>query len=304
MIQSIVKPNFFIVGAPKCGTTALSDYLRTHPHIYVSNPKEPHYFAEDFEQYRLVKSLEEYLGLFQDCQPNNRLVGEASVFYLYSSVALKNIYKFNPQAKIIVMLRNPVELVYSFHSQLLYTADENEKNFEKAWHLQSLRERGNKIPRLCREPSLLQYAAIGKLGEQIDKLLTIFPPEQIKIIWFEDFVKSTDEVYESILNFLEVPIDQKTDFQPINQNKVHRLEWLGKFTAKPPVYLTKLAMKAKKFLGIERLGIIEQMRSVNTQKNPRKTLDKNFHLELVEEFREDIKKLSQLHNRDLSHWLI
>ena len=138
----------------------------------------------------------------------------------------------------------------------------------------------------------------------MERLLTIFPHQQIQVIWFEDFVKSTKKVYENILDFLEVPIDNKADFQRINQNKVYKLDLLGQFTAKPPIHLTNVVMKAKKALGIERLGIIEKMRSINTQTNTRKTLDKNFRLELVEEFREDITKLSQLHNKDLSHWLI
>ena len=106
-------PNFFIVGAPKCGTTALCEYLKYHPNVFMSTPKEPHYFAEDFERYRHVKTEDKYLALFGDCNDRHLMIGEASVFYLRSTRAVSLIRDFNPDAKIIVMLRNPVDMVYS-----------------------------------------------------------------------------------------------------------------------------------------------------------------------------------------------
>ncbi|MGB3639413.1 MAG: sulfotransferase [Rivularia sp. (in: cyanobacteria)] len=75
-----MKPNFFIVGAPRCGTTALSEYLRSHPNIYVSQPKEPHYFAADLDNCRFTKTLEEYLSLFKFADSSHMAIGEASVF--------------------------------------------------------------------------------------------------------------------------------------------------------------------------------------------------------------------------------
>ena len=142
----MTKPNFFIIGAPKCGTTALSEYLKDHPQIYFSDPKEPHYFTFDFEQYRLTKTLEEYLELFAAATPQHQAVGEGSVFYLYSSVALEKIREFDPQAKIIVMLRNPIDMIYSFHSQLLFSADESETSFEQAWRTTGYTTAGKKYP--------------------------------------------------------------------------------------------------------------------------------------------------------------
>ena len=85
------KPNFFIVGAPKCGTTALASYLNEHSKIFVSNPKEPHYFATDFPRYRLYDSLKQYLDIFNDAKSENVAIGEASVFYMYSRGYKKNI---------------------------------------------------------------------------------------------------------------------------------------------------------------------------------------------------------------------
>ncbi|MDJ0897392.1 MAG: sulfotransferase [Xenococcus sp. MO_188.B8] len=299
-----MKPNFFIVGAPKCGTTALSDYLRDHPNIYFSEPKEPHYFAQDFEKYRLTKTLEEYLSLFDESTSNHTAIGEGSVLYLFSSVALKKIYEFDSQAKIIVMLRNPVDLVHSFHSQQLFSADEDEQSFEKAWRLQDIRQQGKHIPRKNRHTIFLNYTAIGRLGEQVERLLAIFPPEQIKIIWFEDFVKSTKKVYIDVLNFLGVPEDNRTEFIRINENKTHKLRLVGRFSQKPPAFLSNVALKAKDILGIERLYILDTIRSLNTMIASREPLANDLRAELTEEFADDIKKLSQLLDKDLNHWLV
>lgn len=215
-----MKPNFFIVGAPRCGTTALSDYLRSHPNIYISQPKEPHYFAEDLiKNRRFAKKLEEYLSLFKFADSSHMAIGEASVFYLYSSIALQRIREFNPNAKIVVMIRNPIDLVYSLHSQLLYIESEDRVNFEDAWDLQDVRKLGQEIPPLCRGEKLLQYSEIGKLGAQIEKLFEIFPRCQILVINFERFSSFTKDVYEQVLTFLGVPSDGKEYFPRINSNK-------------------------------------------------------------------------------------
>ncbi|MCC0177427.1 sulfotransferase domain-containing protein [Waterburya agarophytonicola K14] len=297
------KPNFFIAGAPKCGTTALSEYLRDHPNIYISEPKEPHYFTFDFEQYRVTKTWSEYSGLFSESTAKHTAIGEGSVFYLCSTVALDKIKEYDSQAKIIVMLRNPVDMIYSFHSQLVFTADESEKSFEKAWRLQATRKQGKQIPSQCREAAFLQYAEMGKLGEQVERLQTIFPAEQVKIILFEDFVKSTKDVYDEVLEFLAVPNDERTEFVRINENKTHKMGAVGNFTAKPPALLTNVALKARDMLGIKELGILDTIRSFNTKVAAREPLSEDLRADMMEEFSTDIQKLAQLINRDLSHWL-
>ena len=299
-----MKPNFFMVGAPKCGTTALSEYLRTHPNIYMSVPKELFYFADDFPAYREAETEEEYLEkFFRDVLPQHQAVGEASALYLYSSVALKNLYQFNPKAKIMVMLRNPVDIVYSYHSQLLYDGDENEPDFEQAWRLQASRKQGKNISGFCREPRLLQYAEFGKLGQQVERLFDIFPREKIHIIWFEEFASSTSLVYEKVLKFLEVPSDNRTEFERVNVNKVHKSSLLGLVTQKTPKFLINAAMKTKQVMGFSRWGVMDAIRSFNSEATTRKALSADFKSELIAEFATDIQKLSHLLDKDLNHWL-
>lgn len=296
------KPNFFIVGAPKCGTTALSEYLKSHPNVYLSSPKEPHYFAEDFNHTQF-KTLDKYLELFAgqgDCQ----VVGEASVHYLCSAVALANIYDFNPEAKIIAMLRNPVELVYSYHSQLLYNTGEDEPSFEKAWRLQATRQLGNNIPKRCANPRVLQYQEIASLGSQVEKLLQIFPASQVKLVLFEDFKASPAKVYQEVLAFLELPPDNRTKFPKVNANRSNKITWLGILTEKTPAPLIKTAKVAQTVLGVKTFGIMNRLRNLNTSQQERQTLSPTFRAELTEAFREESQKLAQILQRDLSDWLV
>ena len=297
------KPNFFIAGAPKCGTTALSQYLQSHPNIFISTPKEPHFFAEEF-YIPQITTWSEYLSLFEDVQPQHKVIGEASVHYLCSELALSKIYQYNPDAKILAMLRNPVDLVYSYHSQLLYNiGEENEADFEKAWHLQTARQQGQNIPPLCCSPATLQYKNIGALGTQIEELFSIFPKQQIKVILFDDFKTSTQSVYEDVLTFLEVPNDNQTDFPQINKNRRHLIPFLGKLTEKPPAVLVATADRLKKILGIESLGIVNKIRNINREEFERPPLDPQFRSYLVDEFKDEVSKLSNILNQDLSHWL-
>src|SRR6185437_15169184 len=122
-----MRPTFFIVDAPKSGTTALDSYLADHPSIHMARPKEPHYFATDLPRYRDVSTESDYIRLF-DTKGEEKIGGDASVFYLYSNEAIRLIKRFDSGAKLILMLRNPVDIVHSFHSQLLFGGDEEIKS--------------------------------------------------------------------------------------------------------------------------------------------------------------------------------
>lgn len=247
-------PNFFIAGMPKSGTTALYEYLRAHPNIFMSSLKEPHFFATDLTflfakdaPYRCVDNLDEYLKLFESVSDKHYAVGEASIWYLFSKEAIKNIYKFNNKAKIIAILRNPLDLVYSLHSYLVYAFNENEKDFKKAWYLQKERGKGHKLPKQGVHLGFLQYAQVGKLGEHVERLKYIFPNEQVKLILFDDFKSSPKAVYEDVLSFLEVPSDGRTDFPPpVNENPVHKISWLGFLFQRPPRILRKIIKALEK----------------------------------------------------------
>jgi hypothetical protein len=298
------KPNFFIAGAPKCGTTALYQYLRSHPNVFMPQLKEPHFFSDDLITHQFVRTLDEYIQLFAEASPQQSHVGEASASYLLSSAAIPAIREFNPGAKIIAMFRNPVEVVHSFHSQLLYWSEETEPDFERAWRLQERRRQGIDVPRTCREPFWLQYNDVGRFGTQAQRLLSVFPPEQVKVILFDDFASSPQRVYQEVIDFLGAPPDERTEFPRINENKRARLTWLRDFYRKPPPFLRQTFRHLKQSaVGKYAIGLKEWIIDFNTARERRRPLSPAFRAELVETFRDEVALLSQIVGRDLSHWV-
>lgn len=298
------KPNFFIVGAPKCGTTALYEYLRHHPNIYMSKLKEPHFFANDLGSYPAAKTLEDYTKLFAESGQEHLRVGEASVYYLRSLVAIPNIREFNPEARIIAMFRNPVEMVYSLHSQLVYVSEETVSDFETAWRLQDRRSQGLDLPPASRGSFLVQYAEIGRFGTQTQRLLSTFPREQVKLILYDDFAASPRDVYDEVIQFLGIPHDNRTDFPQVNENKRARMGWLRNFYRKPPPALRNAVRGLKQAVGGEGISAVKKkMVDLNTVKARRPPLSPELRAELVAAFRDEVALLSRLLNRDLSHWV-
>jgi hypothetical protein len=298
-----LKPNFFIVGAPKCGTTALYAYLRHHPNIFMSAVKEPHFFAKDLGTYPRIKTLEDYTRLFDGSTEQHLRVGEASVYYLRSEVAPANIHAFNPEAKVVAMFRNPVEMVHSFHSQLLDWSEENEPDFETAWRLQERRRRGLDLPPRSRGAFLVQYEEVARFGSQTKRLLSIFPRDQVKLILYDDFTASPAAVYQDTLDFLGVPHDGRTEFPRINENKRARIAWLRRLYRKPPTVLRDVVRGLKQAGGAEEITELQKkIVELNTVKERRPPLSPELRGELVETFREEVALLSRLLNRDLSHW--
>jgi hypothetical protein len=270
----------------------------------MSAVKEPHFFAKDLGTYPRIKTPEEYAEIFAESTEQHLVVGEASVYYLRSSVAIPNIREFNPGARIIAMFRNPVEMAYSLHSQLLYVSEEREPDFETAWRLQERRSRGIDLPSAIRSPFLVQYAEVGRFGTQTERLLSLFPRSQVKLILYDDFAASPQQVYNEVVDFLGIPHDNRAEFPRINENKRARMAWLRHFSRKPPPVLREAYLNIKQALGPEGLDAIKRkVVNLNTVKERRRPLSPRFRAELVETFREEVGLLSRLLNRDLSHWV-
>lgn len=298
------KPTFVIAGAPKTGTTALSEYLRAHPNVYMSWPKEPHYFAEDFPNKRAMVTEAEYLALFDGATEQHMAIGEASVFYLSSDVALKKLREFCPAVKIIVMFRNPVDFLQSMHAQLVYNREEDEVDLESAWRLIDQRRAGQRIPASCREPKMLEYDELANFGAQYERLLSVFPKEQVLTIFFEDFVRDPAAAYASVLQFLGLPEYRLPEFRPVNERKVHRIGWIGNFTQHPPELplVRPLVRFAKRALGVSELGLMDRIRNWNRKTPTKRTVDPQFRRELLNFYRTDIETLARLTQRDLAAW--
>jgi hypothetical protein len=298
VMKKEITPNFFLIGAPKCGTTALSEYLGKHPNVFFSNPKEPEYFATDFEG-RVITNERDYLRLFQTADPSRHwAIGEGSVLYMFSKVAVSNILQFQPNAKFIVMLRNPTDLVISLHAQLLTVGNENLFSFLDAWNAESDRHVGKRIPVGCRDPQWLYYSEWGKLGTQLKKVLEIVPQRQLKVILFDDFVRDTPSVYRDVLEFLDLPDDGRTEFPKINERRSPRIFLLQTFLG--TVMRFWLPLRTKLTLG-KGFGFGNYLTKLNTT-TAEKNRDPEVHQVLAKFYKDEVLLLESLLNRDLGDW--
>ncbi len=242
------KPNFFIVGAPKCGTTSLAAWLAEHPAVFMSEPKELQFFSSDI---RIAHrdDLDHYEAFFRRTSDKHLAVGEASTCYLRSRVAVPAILRYSPSARFIVSLRNPIDMAVSWHGQTVFEARETERDFAKAWALQSERRSGRSIPPHCHEPSSLFYGEVCKLGEQTERLLAHVVPEQVLIVTVDELRADPRNVYLRILRFLNIPDDGRMQFPTLNAARTVP-PWLS--------ILTRHVSDAKRRLGIQAgLGLVK-----------------------------------------------
>jgi hypothetical protein len=290
------KPNLFILGAPKCGTTSISEWLGTHPQIFMCKRKEPHYYNKD-HNYNSMLNYNHYLSLFKNAKDEHKIIAEASVWYLYSEVATKNILNdSNKDVRFIVLLRNPVQMAYSLHEQQVFNLNEPEKDFKKAWDLQDKRRNNKRVGLTTRDSKLLLYGDICKLGNQVERLLKLVERSKVKFILLDDIKKDTLNIYKEILDFLEVDYDEKIDFHVANTGKVRKSKILA--------LIVKMLGYFKQRLKITKgFGILNKTNRTNKKDYKRKSLDEEFKNELESFFENDIKKLGSLINRDLQMWL-
>lgn len=293
-------PNFFIIGAPKSGTTALSEYLREHPNVFISHPKEPHYFASDMIDHRSIENIEDYLVLFNHAQEQHMAIGEASVWYLYSKKAIQNLAIFAPKAKIIVMLRKPVDMVYSMHSQHLHSLGEDIESFEKAWDLEDLRKQGKCLPKNILHVPNLYYSEIAKYHNQLQNLYKYFAQDQVKVILFDDFTSDTRKVFHEVIDFLNLPEFKKVEFSKVNQNTVLRSRFLEKFLKYKP--LLEFRKRTKSILGIKSFRVRKTILAYNSIEKKRYPINPHVKKRVIENYREEVNLLGKLLNKNLDHW--
>jgi hypothetical protein len=215
------SPNFFIIGAPKCGTTSLAQWLAAHPAIFMSSLKEPHYYSTDLAN-RMIDSSTRYQNLFRKAGAQHLAVGEASTWYLFSKTAISHIEREHPEARYIVMTRNPVEMAHSLYHHNVRVLHEDQLSFEQAWRLQVMRSEGNYQPRTCTEPAFLQYFEACRLGSMLQRLLSLVPAVRIAHVALEDMQSDPRTVYSRILNFLNVSSDNRSSFPVVNPARSKR----------------------------------------------------------------------------------
>jgi hypothetical protein len=299
-----VIPNFFIVGAPKCGTTAMYQWLLAHPKVYLP-AKEIHYFGRDLDHQRPALTEAEYRGLYDDAQTAHQAVGDVAVWHLMSETAASEIHALAPEARIIIMLRRPDEMLYSLHSQLVYSGEEDLTDFAEALGAEADRADGRRVQQsthagLEAPPTqCLLYRRVASFAQQVARYQDTF--DQVHVVLHDDLRADQAAAYRKVLDFLEVDPDFQPDFSVVNPNTtvksqaarkaIQRLRW-GPVRSVVPGPLRSIGRK-----------VMEGLQSMNTEVTQRPPLDPDLAARLREELSGDIEALGTRIDRDLSAWL-
>jgi hypothetical protein len=303
------KPDFFIVGAPKSGTTAMAEYLNQHPDIFIPKAKDSHFFGSDLY---FVNNITHPPNLFRVQEKTylswysgrrEKRLGEASVLYLYSRKAATEIRDFNPDAKVIITLRNPVDMLYSLHGHFLADLNEDIEDFAEALSAEQNRKRGGKIPDTVYSIDGLFYRDVAKYAEQIERYFEVFGRDKVHIIIFEDLKDSTAEIYRETLRFLSVDDDYQPVFQVVNPAKQLRSRGLQRFIVNPPWIFMPFGKSLARHVWFSRL-VKKTLSSLNVKYETRPPMESGTRKQLLEEFAPQIERLGRLIGRDLSEWTI
>jgi hypothetical protein len=300
-------PDFFIVGHPKSGTTALYRMLREHPQIFMPNLKEPLFFSSDMRlrfptprSGKVPQTLDAYLALFADAG-QQQLWGEASSSYLWSRTAAAAIAELQPQARIIAVLREPASFLRSLHLQFMQIHVESQGNFRKALALESRRREGKRIPRRSHRPQLLLYSEHVRYVEQLRRYEEVFSPEQMLVLIYDDFRADNEAIVRKILRFLELDDSEPVHVKDANPTVVvrsPRLHELSQALALGQSPLSRAISTTVKALGPRNVRRAVAVRERLLMGSPR-SIDDALMLELRQRYKSEVQALSEHLDRDL-----
>jgi Sulfotransferase family len=301
-------PDFFVVGAPRCGTTALCSYLAGNPQVCFSRPKEPHYFALLAPDAPLQDLDAAYLSrYFGHHQAGHRAIGEGSVSYLASPHAVERILSVHPGAKFIALLRDPLQMLPSYHLRLRFLLIEDVEDFATAWRLQDARARGERVPRHCFDPRLLLYRDVARFGDQVERLYRLAGRERVDIVIFDDLARDPGAVYRQVLAFLGLDDDGRTTFRRRYPSRLYRFRWLQVLlhsAASRKHAVDTVHRRTKVKTGASRgKSLVKRLARWNRVEVRPAPLTAEMRATLRDALSKDVAKLSDLLGRDLRSWL-
>ena len=310
-------PDFFVAGAPKCGTTSLYRYLSTNVHVFLSAEKEPRHFCSDLP-FRNVKDRSAYLRLFE-AAPLGVPAGEASPWYLYSRTAVPAILRLNPKAKFVVLVRNPVDLAASLYQHHRRAGIEPAATFEAAWRDQDERYLGelwrdilvaaapgaNGLSGRGAGPVLprFPYRDVCRLGAQVERLLGLVPRERVLVLLLDDLALDPKGSVKAVCAFLGVPAAMPSGFAVHNAARTNRSKVLTRLwyaaTRRTPLYwwtkraLNRLGLRPGRFL----------FDRIITKETGRLRLPPALAEAMRQDFQNDVTLLAGLTGRNLGAWI-
>ncbi len=293
-------PQFFIVGAPKCGTTSMAQYLNQHPQVFVLRG-EPHFFGSDIEYNRPRLTRRQYLSICRRAG-DKPMVGDRSTWYLYSKRAAAEIHEFNPDARIIAMLREPVAMIGSLHRHHVQRGERDDlERLEDALAAEPERRRGRRIPRNARFAGSLLYSEIPRYAEQLARYYDRFGPDRVHVILFDDLKADPGNTYAEALKFLGVHSTFVPDF------RVHNA---AAPTSKSPLYrawkASTLRYNMRSLVPQALYSALRERRRKQllraAEQTPAPPLDCELRDRLSRQFSPEIDRLEALLARNLDAW--
>lgn len=303
----LASPNLFLVGAPKCGTTSLYEYLHSHPQIFFPSvkgdgywrAKEPGYFCavdEVPEEYS-IKNKHDYLALYADSE-QYRWRGDASACYLLSEGAPERIKAFCKDARILITLRPPVDMMRSWHRALLLERREDITDFHEAVAASGDRRNGLRVPSLPGVvPKWLDYFAVSRFAPQVEHYQRLFAADSIKVVLLEDIASRPEQTYREILQFLSVDSTFLPEFrihnEALRQGSLERCFYLVRS-------LPGIKTLADRIFPYPiRRRVLSLIRGMDRSEPVSDRRDE----ELNKSYQSDVERLAELIGRDLSHWM-
>lgn len=290
----MTRLNFFIVGAAKSGTTSLWMYLKQHPEVYMpSDPKfkEPAYYCHSYG----MTGVEEYHRLFSDVR-NERAIGEASTAYMTAPESAGLLHAAHPDARIIVILRNPVDRAYSLYRWMVNHGYEWIYPFEAALEEEKIRK--NDADFFSGNPENFynyMYFHSGLYSRQLERYFSLFPRENIKVLLMEDIQHRPAEVMRDVFGFLDVDVNFKPEFKVYNRAELRpvHVKWHFHLNAlrrrfphtRKSVAITWLFEMNMKLLSLKWPGLKPEIRNA-----------------LLARYHDDITRTGKMIDRDLSAW--
>ena len=271
------KVKYFIIGAPKSGTTSLRSILNEYFDTYIPSPVEPNYFCDDLTQN--IKKFK-YTSFFKK-NKKKKILGEKSTWYLASKNAVKNIQRYNSEAKFIAIIRNPVDMFFSLHNLLCALNIENETDPEKAWKLSLNKKRKKKN-------FLLDYEYMCKTGSQLKyfkKKMHI--KKNLMIVSFDDFISNQQITVFKIAKFLNLKLIKKYDKINVKENPS-----LNNFLMKISNFNNKI-IKIRIVQSLIRIFLIKFNIIISKRENKNFT----FKKKLYNYFSDEIKIISKIFDK-------
>lgn len=297
-------PTVYLIGAPKAGTTSLSRWMAQHPDLYFSQPKEPTHWASDYPRLREVRGFgtrSAYEGLYDGPEARRAtLRADGSTVYLYSREAVPAIVaEVGETARFIVALRDPADLVVSFHRTQQLLMNEDELDFETAWK----RSLAGGLPHTdLLDPKLVDYPMVGSLGAAVSRLLDVVDRQRVHFVRFEDLRDHPESVWRDLTAFLGLSEQPAPSFTAHNPStRTFRSPTLHRLRQRPPALIAG-PVRRLRHLSLRSSRLKKLKNSLWWREQPKPQISPEMRAALTAHFAADVRLLGRLIDVDLSAW--